>query len=78
MKTTIACSTPASASVVNIEKWKYIAIKEAILAVLPTTGIGVPFRELPQLVTAYLTSVLDKKLKQRELNARSTIRSFDQ
>jgi hypothetical protein len=47
----IECRTPtAGKQPTRIERWKFDAMREAILAAVPAEGDGVPFQDLPWLV----------------------------
>ncbi len=53
----VPCRTPTPGKrPVRIERWKFDAVRRAILEALPTEGEGVPFMsDLPDLVAAALT-----------------------
>lgn len=51
----VTCRTPTPGrQPVRIASWKYRAVRDALLGLLPTRGEGVPFRELPALVAGAL------------------------
>ena len=51
----VECKTPTPGKKsTNIERWKYDRISEAIIALVPRDGDGLPFRQLPGLVAEYL------------------------
>ncbi len=53
----VICNTPAKGKQsTRIDKWKYDLVHEAILAVVPSTGEGVLFKELAGLVRAQLAA----------------------
>jgi hypothetical protein len=52
----MVCRTPAPGrQATTIARWKYDAVRRAILDVLPGSGEGVPFRRLPELVAGQLS-----------------------
>jgi hypothetical protein len=53
----VVCRTPTPGKKpVRIDRWKFDAVRRAILEVLPTEGEGVPFMsDLPDLVASALT-----------------------
>ena len=52
----ITCRTPTPGKKpTRIDRWKYEAVRRAIRKVVPLTGEGVPFRELPARVERALT-----------------------
>ena len=52
----VACETPTPGKQsTRIEKWKYDAVRRAILEAVPAAGEGVAFRELPDRVEPLLT-----------------------
>ena len=56
----IVCYTPTPGKQpTRIDEWKYELIREAIYAVVPTTGEGVPFKDLAALIR---TNLGDEKL----------------
>ena len=51
----IVCKTPTPGKKpTSIPRWKYEAVRRAILEAIPPHGDGVPFRELPRLVSERL------------------------
>lgn len=53
----VLCSTPTPGKQpTRIDRWKYEAVRAAILAALPRAGDGVLFSELPSLVAKLLTA----------------------
>ncbi len=51
----IICRTPTpDRQPTRIESWKFDAVRQAILAALPSEGDGLPFKELPARVAAHL------------------------
>ena len=59
----ILCETPTlGKQPTNIEKWKYIAVRAAILKALPRKGPGLLFKDLPALVEAKLPGKMKAKL----------------
>ncbi len=58
----VLCQTPtAGKQPTVIDRWKYDAVRKAILKVIPRRGEGLPFRELPEKVKAALP---DRQLAQ--------------
>ena len=52
----IACETPTPGKKpTNIDRWKYDLISGSILEILPTTGDGIAFRDLSDLVSETLS-----------------------
>ncbi|WP_018128514.1 DUF6958 family protein [Balneola vulgaris] len=52
----IVCETPTPGkNSTRIDKWKYEAVRKAILKVVPTEGPGILFKELPQYLEGVLT-----------------------
>lgn len=52
----VLCETPTlGKQPKRIEKWKYVAVRAAILKALPRKGEGVLFRDLPALVASLLS-----------------------
>src|SRR5262245_12369364 len=59
----VTCRTPTPGkSPWRIDKWKYDLIRSAILKIVPRTGSGIVFMELPGLVAKQLSSAERKKL----------------
>ena len=55
----VSCHTPTPGKQsINIARWKYDAIRDAILTVLGNKTEGVVFRELPKLIKQFLTPTL--------------------
>jgi len=52
----ITCETPTPGKKpTRIPRWKYEAVRSAILGIVPARGRGVPFGELPRLVAKRLS-----------------------
>lgn len=52
----VVCRTPTPGKQsTNIPRWKYDAIRMAIIKAVPKTGEGIPFRDLAGLVKARLS-----------------------
>jgi hypothetical protein len=52
----VVCRTPTPGKrSTNIPKWKYDAIRKAIVRAVPKAGDGIPFRDLAGLVETNLT-----------------------
>ena len=52
----VICRTPSPGKKnTNIPKWKYDAIRKAIVKVVPKSGEGIPFRDLAGLVKKNLS-----------------------
>lgn len=57
------CHTPTPGKKpTSISRWKYVAIRAAILKVLPDAPPGIPAKDLPQLVKAQLSNEEIEKL----------------
>ena len=51
----VTCKTPTPGKQpTRIPRWKYDAVRKAILKAVPRTKAGIPFKELPGLVAAAL------------------------
>ncbi|MBF0239828.1 MAG: hypothetical protein HQM12_19175 [SAR324 cluster bacterium] len=46
----VLCKSPSATKGTRIEKWKYEAVKKAILQVVPKGGEGILFKDLATLV----------------------------
>ena len=54
--TKVVCETPTPGKKSKrIDRWKYNAVRKAILSSLPRRGVGVLFQELPDLVGDHLS-----------------------
>lgn len=59
----IVCETPTPGKKpTRIDYWKYHAISEAILDVLPMSGEGIAFKELSELVSEKLDNDIKEKI----------------
>lgn len=59
----VRCETPTPGKKpVNIEQWKYEAVKRAILKAIPKSSKGVLFKELADQVSANLSAEEKEKL----------------
>ena len=62
-KDKIVCETPTPGKKpTRIDKWKYDLIRGLILKVLPKTGKGLAFKDLPRLVGSKLTKTEQERL----------------
>lgn len=59
----VACETPTPGKrAVNVPRWKYDAVRSAILKVVPTREPGLLFQELPKLVDQQLSTDVRSRL----------------
>lgn len=59
----VLCETPTPGKQpVTIPEWKYRAVAEALLAVVPEEEPGIPFQELPDAVADELASDIRQRL----------------
>jgi hypothetical protein len=59
----VVCKTPTPGKqATRIDRWKYDAVRAAILQVLPKSKQGVEFRQLPKLVKNALSAANRTKL----------------
>jgi hypothetical protein len=53
----VVCRTPTPGKKpTRIDRWKFDAVRTAILKVVPKSGNGVPFMDLPKLVKAKVSA----------------------
>ncbi len=72
----VACSTPTPGKQgTRIAKWKYDAVRRAILDSIPRQGEGLPFKDLPRAVADHLRA--DEKARLGSLGWYTTVVKLD-